>query len=162
MVGRMLLPLLGGSPAVWNTCLVFFQAVLLLGYLYAHLTTRLLPLRWQVVIHLALLIAVLDTIPTAVTRADPPADAPAVWLLGALVGAVGLPFFALSATSPLLQKWYAGTRARGAKDPYFLSVASNAGSLLALVAYPLVIEPAFGLAEQSDWWRWGYAGYAGL
>jgi hypothetical protein len=75
---------------------------------------------------------------------------------------VGLPFFALSTTSPLLQRWYAGTRARGAEDPYFLSVASNLGCLAALVAYPTVIEPTLGLSEQSAWWRWGYVGYVVL
>jgi hypothetical protein len=162
LAGRMLLPLLGGSPAVWNTCLVFFQGVLLLGYLYAHLTTRFLGIRRQAVLHIALLAAVTLALPIAVPRADPPAEAPAAWLLGTLFAMVGLPFFAVSTTSPLLQRWYAGTRARGAADPYFLSVASNLGCLLALVAYPLLIEPALGLSAQSDWWRWGYVGYVGL
>jgi hypothetical protein len=162
LAGRMLLPLLGGSPAVWNTCLVFFQGVLLLGYLYAHLTTRFLGIRRQAVLHIVLLAAVILALPIAVPRADPPAEAPAAWLLGTLFAMVGLPFFAVSTTSPLLQRWYAGTRARGAKDPYFLSVASNLGCLLALVAYPLLIEPALGLSAQSDWWRWGYVGYVGL
>src|SRR3954462_9144789 len=140
MAGRLLLPLLGGSPAVWNTCLVFFQGVLLLGYLYAHLTTRFLAVRWQAVVHLFLLALVPPPPRRGVTGADPPTEAPAVWLFGALVGSVGLPFFAVSTTSPLMQRWYSGTRGRGAADPYFLSVASNLGSLVALVAYPWVIE----------------------
>jgi hypothetical protein len=147
---------------VWNTCLVFFQGVLLLGYLYAHLTTKLMSLRRQAVLHIVLLAAVILVLPIAVPRTDPPADAPALWLLGTLFAMVGLPFLALSTTSPLLQRWYAGTRARGAKDPYFLSVASNLGCLAALVAYPTMIEPALGLAEQSGLWRWGYVAYVGL
>lgn len=158
----MLLPLLGGSPAVWNTCLVFFQGVLLLGYLYSHLTTRYLGLRRQAVIHILILGAVLFTLPIAVRRTDPPATGPALWLLGTLFASVGMPFFAVSTTSPLLQRWFAGTRARGAGDPYFLSVASNFGCLVALLAYPVLIEPALTLSQQADWWRWGYVGYAGL
>jgi hypothetical protein len=162
IAGRILLPLLGGSPAVWNTCLVFFQGVLLLGYLYAHLTTRWLGLRRQAFLHIALLGAVIFALPIAAPRAEPPSVAPAVWLLGTLAGMVGLPFFAISTTSPLLQRWYAGTCARGAKDPYFLSVASNLGCLAALVAYPMLIEPGLTLSEQGDCWRWGYVGYVGL
>jgi SAM-dependent methyltransferase len=162
MAGRMLLPLLGGSPAVWNTCLVFFQGVLLLGYLYSHLTTRYLGLRRQAISHLGLLAAVVLALPIAVRRTDPPAEGIALWLLGALCISVGLPFFAVSTTSPLLQRWYAGTHGRGAGDPYFLSVASNFGCLAALLAYPVLIEPALTLSEQASWWRWGYVGYAGL
>jgi SAM-dependent methyltransferase len=162
MAGRMLLPSLGGSPAVWNTCLVFFQGMLLLGYLYAHLTTRRLGVRRQAWLHIVLLAAVILALPIAVPRSEPPTDAPAAWLLGTLAVMVGLPFLAVSTTSPLLQRWYAGTRARGAKDPYFLSVASNLGCLMALIAYPTVIEPHLNLSQQGDWWRWGYVGYVGL
>ncbi len=162
MVGRMLLPQLGGSPAVWNTCLVFFQGVLLLGYLYSHLSTRYLGLRRQAWIHVALLTAIVFALPIVIARSNPPSDSPALWLLTTLFLSVGLPFFAVSTTSPLLQRWYASSRARGSSDPYFLSVASNLGCLAALVAYPLLIEPSLRLAEQSEWWRWGYAGYIGL
>ena len=162
MAGRMLLPMLGGSPAVWNTCLVFFQGTLLLGYLYAHLTTRFLGIRRQALLHMVVLAVVMLALPIAVPRTEPSTEAPAVWLLGTLAVILGLPLFAVSTTSPLLQRWYSRTRARGAKDPYFLSVASNTGCLLALVAYPLVIEPTWGLSEQAGWWRWGYVGYVGL
>jgi hypothetical protein len=162
MTGRMLLPLLGGSPAVWNTCLVFFQGMLLVGYLYSHLTTRYAGLRLQSVLHLALLALVVPALPIGASRQDPPPDATASWLLGALFVSVGLPFFAVSTTSPLLQRWYAGTRARGAADPYFLSVASNLGCLVALLAYPAIVEPHLRLSEQSNWWRWGYVIYAAL
>src|SRR6476619_125570 len=139
--GRLLLPLLGGSPAVWNTCLVFFQGVLLLGYLYSHLTTRYLGLRRRAILHLALLALVVLALPVAVRGVDPPAEGAAVWLLGTLFVSVGLPFFAVSTTSPLLQRWYAWTGGLGARDPYFLSVASNFGSLVARLTYPVAIEP---------------------
>jgi hypothetical protein len=162
MVVRMLLPSLGGSPAVWNTCLVFFQGVLLLGYLYSHLTTRWLGLRRQAIGHLVLLAIVIPALPIAVRNSGPSAEGSAFWLLGTLLIAVGLPFFAVSTTSPLLQRWYGATQARGASDPYFLSVASNFGCMIALLAYPLLIEPALRLSEQSDWWRWGYVGYMAL
>lgn len=162
MTGRMLLPMLGGSPAVWNTCLVFFQGVLLLGYLYSHLATNRLGLRVHAVLHVGLVALVLFALPIGVTASDPPTEYPAVWLLGALMVAVGLPFFVISTTSPLLQRWYATTRARGAGDPYFLSVASNLGSLVALLAYPLLIEPTLTRSEQADGWRWGYVVYLGL
>ena len=136
MVGRMLLPSLGGLPAVWNTCLVFFQGILLIGYLYSHLTTRYLGLRWQAILHLGLLALVVPALPIAVGSTSPPAEGSAFWLIGTLFVAVGLPFFAVSTTSPLLQRWFGATRARGAADPYFLSVASNFGCLVALLAYP--------------------------
>src|SRR5687767_6022135 len=141
MAGRMLLPLLGGSPAVWNTCLVFFQGMLLLGYLYSHLTTRYLGIARQAVVHLALLAGILLALPITVPRSSAPGEWPALWLLQSLFISVGLPFFVVATTSPLLQRWYAGTRSRRAHDPYFLSMASNLGSLVALVAYPVVIEP---------------------
>jgi len=162
MAGRMLLPLLGGSPAVWNTCLVFFQGMLLLGYLYSHLTTRYLGLRRQTVVHVLVLAAVVAALPIAVARSDPPAENPAWWLLGTLFASLGLPFFAVATTSPLLQRWFSGTGARGAGDPYFLSVASNFGCLVALLAYPVLIEPGLTLSQQADWWRWGYVVYIGL
>jgi hypothetical protein len=162
MTGRLLLPLLGGSPAVWNTCLVFFQGVLLLGYLYSHLATTRFGLRGHAVFHVVLVAAVLLALPIAVRASDPPTEYPALWLLAALTTSVGLPFFVLSTTSPLLQRWYASTQARGAADPYFLSVASNFGSLVALLAYPVLIEPTLTRDDQADWWHWGYVIYVGL
>src|SRR5262245_51609687 len=96
MAGRMLLPMLGGSPAVWNTCLVFFQGVLLLGYLYAHLTTRYLGVRRQAVLHMVVLAVVMLALPIAVPQSEPSTEAPAVWLLGTLVVMLGLPLFAVS------------------------------------------------------------------
>ena len=137
MFTKMVLPRLGGSPAVWNTAMVFFQATLLAGYLYAHLSTRLLGLRAQQVVHGVLLVAALAFLPIALDAdALPPADGmPVVWLLGVLATSVGLPFLAVSATAPLLQRWFAHVDHPQSADPYFLYGASNLGSLMALLAY---------------------------
>jgi hypothetical protein len=159
LLGKILLPHLGGSPAVWNTCLVFFQGVLLLGYLYCHLSTKLLGLRRQALFHLLLVVAVFFTLPFT-SPTTHPSDPIVFWLIATLATLVGLPFFVISTTSPLLQRWYSATRFVGARDPYFLSIASNLGSLLALLAYPFLIESTWTLSEQSNYWRWGYAVYA--
>jgi hypothetical protein len=158
MFAKMALPLLGGAPAVWNTALVFFQAALLLGYVYAHFLGTRLPLKLQVIVHLALLAVAFIVLPVAVGTGwrDPPETMPMLWLVGLLTVAVGLPFFALSATSPLLQRWFGETGLDGSRDPYFLYGASNLGSLLALVAYPLLLEPSLALADQSNLWTFAY------
>ncbi|HVF10409.1 MAG TPA: fused MFS/spermidine synthase [Abditibacteriaceae bacterium] len=158
MFARLALPLLGGTPAVWNTALVFFQAVLLAGYAYAHWSTAWLGVRRQAVLHLAVLLAPLLVLPIAMPAGwtPPTQQSPVLWLLGLMGVAVGLPFFAVSATSPLLQKWLAGTGHRAARDPYFLYAASNLGSMLALLSYPLWLEPQLRLMEQSRFWMWGY------
>jgi len=158
MFAKMALPLLGGAPGVWNTALVFFQAVLLLGYLYAHFIGTHLPLKLQVIVHLALLAVAFVALPVAIGTAwqGPPETMPVAWLLGLLGASVGLPFLALSATSPLLQRWFGETGHESARDPYFLYGASNLGSLLALLAYPLVIEPQLALADQSLIWTLSY------
>ena len=150
----MVLPLLGGSPAVWNTCLVFFQTALLLGYLYAHLQSTVLDVRVQIIIHLALLGCTFFFLPIMIPPGwTPPGSAnPVPWLLLLLVMTLGLPFVLLSATSPLMQSWFSKTGKPRAADPYFLFSASNAGSLLGLLAYPVVIEPYFTLKQQS--WAW--------
>ena len=160
MFTRMVLPLLGGSAAVWNTAVVFFQAMLLLGYLYAHLLARLKSLGVQAALHLVLLALAFLLLPVALPEGwRPPAGAsPVPWLLGLLAFAVGVPFLAISATAPLLQRWFAATGHEHAGDPYFLYGASNLGSLLALLGYPLVIEPALGLGGQSAVWTWGFSG----
>lgn len=159
MFARMVLPLLGGSPAAWNTAMVFYQTALLAGYAYAHVSTVRLGLRRQALVHFLVILGPLAVLPIALPAgAQPPAEGePSFWLVGLMAGAVGLPLFALSATSPLLQKWFAATGHPRAADPYFLYVASNAGSMLALLAYPFLIEPQLQLAEQSRWWAWGYA-----
>lgn len=156
MFAKMALPLLGGAPAVWNTALVFFQAVLLLGYLYAHFLGTRLPLKLQVIVHLGVLALAFVFLPVAIGWQQPPESTPMLWLVGLLAVSVGLPFFALSATSPLLQRWFGETGHEAARDPYFLYGASNLGSLMALLAYPLVLEPELALADQSALWTVGY------
>jgi SAM-dependent methyltransferase len=158
MFGKMALPLLGGSPAVWNTCMVFYQGALLAGYLYAHLAPKWLGVRRQAVFHLGLLLLILFTLPIGIFHGwTPPTNAnPMAWLLLLLLLSVGLPFFAVSTTAPLLQKWFAQTSHDSAHDPYFLYGASNLGSLLALVAYPTIIEPYLRLHHQSWVWTGGY------
>lgn len=165
LVARMVLPVLGGSPAVWNTAMVFFQAVLLAGYLYAHLLTRRFGQRAQVIIHAVVLLlpALALTLPIALPDWAPPSTSfPVGWMLLVLLVAAGLPFFVVSTTGPLLQRWFSRTQHASAKDPYFLYAASNTGSLLALLGYPFVIEPLLGLSSQSAVWAVGYGLFAVL
>ena len=160
---RMVLPLLGGSPAVWNTCMLFFQAALLGGYLYAHLTTRWLRPRAQAILHLALMAAAAIVLPVSVAGAAPDGEAsPIAWLLLLMATTVGLPFFVLSGTGPILQRWFSETGHPGAANPYWLYAASNLGSMLALVGYPVLMEPTLRLAEQSRVWALGYGALAVL
>lgn len=157
MFSRMVLPLLGGTPAVWNTCMLFFQAALLGGYLYAHLGARYLGVRRQAAAHVVLLAAAALMLPVSVAGAAPRGgEAPIPWLLWLMATTVGLPFLVLSATGPMLQKWFAGTGHPGARNPYWLYAASNLGSMLALLGYPFVMEPRLRLAEQSGTWAVGY------
>ncbi|MBT5859659.1 MAG: class I SAM-dependent methyltransferase, partial [Alphaproteobacteria bacterium] len=159
MFTKMVLPSLGGSAAVWNTAVVFFQATLLAGYLYAHLTTRLLGLRRQMLVHGALLLLVFTALPISMAQGwiAPTDGSPVIWLVGLLGLSVGLPFFAISATAPLLQKWFSHTDHPSADDPYFLYGGSNLGSLVALLGYPILIEPLIGLRAQGWAWSVGYA-----
>ncbi len=155
---KMALPLLGGTAAVWNTALVFFQAALLLGYLYAHVLGTRVALRWQVAIHLGVLLAAFVVLPVAIGESwrNPPASMPIPWLIGLLTACVGLPFFAVSANAPLLQGWFARSGHAAGGDPYFLYAASNCGSMLALLSYPVLVEPYLRLAGQSQMWTAGY------
>jgi hypothetical protein len=169
MVGKMILPLLGGTPAVWNTCMVFFQALLLAGYYYAHATSTRLPTRRQVAVHTGLLVAsaaVLgigaalvpnhSPVPVVKSLAPQGSSVPFFGVMALLAAAIGLPFFTVSTTAPLLQKWFSETGHPSAKDPYFLYAASNFGSLLALLAYPFVVEPNLRLVEQAWVWAAGF------
>ena len=160
----MILPLLGGSPAVWNTCVVFFQAGLLAGYAYAHLLTTRLTVRQQAIAHGALVLLAAATLPVALRPGwTPPVEGtPVPWLLLILTLGLGAPFMVVSATAPLLQKWFAGTDLPSARDPYYLYSASNVGSILALLAYPFLIEPSWSLSQQSMTWSAGYAVFAAL
>jgi hypothetical protein len=156
-VGKLVLPLLGGTPAVWNTCLVFFQLALLAGYLYAHLLGRL-GLRAQIALHLSLMTVAGVVLPITVrgTNLETMAEQPTLWLFGVLLARVAAPYIVTAATAPLLQRWWASTVQATADDPYFLYAASNTGSLLALLTYPLAIEPGLTLAYQSRIWTAGY------
>jgi hypothetical protein len=167
MVGKMVLPWLGGTPAVWNTCLLFFQIVLLAAFAYAHASGRWLRARASTLVHVGLLLIPLvilalgalgwlaPLLPFRVAAA-PAGGNPVVATLGVLLVAAGLPFFVVAATAPLLQKWFAETGHPAARDPYFLYAASNLGSMLALVSYPLWVEPRLTLRAQGDWWATGY------
>src|SRR5688572_28370565 len=151
LTGRILLPVLGGSPSVWSTCMVFFQTVLLLGYLYAHALSTRVPRSWQWLVHAGVLIAAGVMLPLPIDVGDPgPAD-PRWWVIRTLAATAGLPFFALSATAPLLQHWFSRTSDPRAADPYFLYAASNAGSLLGLPGY-LLIEPVAARSVQATGW----------
>ena len=159
MIAKLILPLLGGSPAVWNTSLAFFQTALLVGYAYAHGLQRLASTRAQTLVHGGVLIAGALVLPLSVTHAfgEPSSGHPVVWLLGVLAVSIGLPFAALSATAPLIQAWYARARSgSGGGNPYVLYAASNLGSLLALLAYPTVVEPFLRLRTQTLAWSLGY------
>ena len=166
MVGKILLPKLGGAPAVWNTCMVFFQATLLAGYLSAHLLTKYLSFKKQVVVFATALLMAMFTLPIAVgpewvdrllTGTNP-----SVWLLSVLLFRVAPVFFVLSITSPLLQKWFAKSGHAHAHDPYFLYAASNVGSILSLLAYPFVIEVNWGVTTQTETWMLGFGFFAVL
>lgn len=157
MIAKLVLPQLGGSPQVWNTSMAFFQAALLVGYGYAHLLQKIPRAHDQVLIHLGVLILAAAMLPLRITTflGEPSAGQPALWLLGVLTLSIGAPFAALSATAPLVQAWHARVHGRsGGPEPWALYAASNLGSLLALLAYPLVIEPTLALGDQ----RWGWSG----
>jgi hypothetical protein len=162
MIAKMVLPQFGGAPAVWNTCLVFFQAALLAGYAMAHAGSRWLNVRRQAVLQLGLLALPIAVLPIAVRAGVASVSEPALRLLGILLPAVGPPFFVIATTAPLLQRWFATTGHRRAADPYFLYAASNLGSLVALVGYVTLIEPNLTLGNQARLWAAGYAILAGL
>jgi hypothetical protein len=154
IVARMALPLLGGSPAVWNTCMVFFQTVLLAGYAYSHLLASRWTPRVQSVIHVAVVALGLLFLPmqlSAVFGATP-RGAPVLWLLGTLAASIGFPFFALATTGPLVQRWFHRSGHPEGRDPYPLYAVGNLGSLAALLAYPLVIEPSLGVSARCPSW----------
>jgi hypothetical protein len=160
MIAQLLLPRLGGSPAVWNTSLAFFQAALLAGYGYAHLLQRLGSVHRQMTVHVLALGAAALVLPLHISGALGPSSThhPILWLLGVLALSIGPPFAVLSATAPLLQAWF-GRTAAGA-NPYGLYAASNLGSLLSLLAYPFAAEPLLGLHVQTIVWSVGYAAFA--
>ncbi|TBW39469.1 hypothetical protein EYW49_06245 [Siculibacillus lacustris] len=164
MFTKMVLPKLGGSAAVWSVAMVFFQAVLLAGYGLAHLLTTRLGLAKAIGVHLMVCLAAAVVLPIAVPASwgAPPERFTEVWLIGLFALTVGLPFFAVSVNGPLLQAWFARTGHAHASDPYFLYGASNLGSFLALLAYPVVIEPWIGAQAQARLWAGGFLVLAAL
>jgi len=162
LFAKMVLPLLGGSPSVWTTCMLFFQAALLGGYAYGHAAIRALGLRRHAVIHAVLVWLPLLVLPIAVgSDTSAAADAPIAWLLRTMSVSVGLPFVILASTAPLLQRWYSSLGTRSS-DPYWLYSASNVGSFAALLAFPIVLEPQIPLGQQTAIWKFGYIVVAAL
>ncbi|MDE2379038.1 fused MFS/spermidine synthase [Bradyrhizobium sp.] len=155
---KMVLPRLGGSPAVWSVAMVFFQSLLLAGYAYAHLLMKIRNRAIPVAIHLVLLVLAFTTLPLGIASSfgEPPASGYAFWLLGLFAVSIGLPFFALAANNPLLQAWFVRTGHPDGPDPYFLYASSNIGSFLALLSYPVLLEPMFTLRSQNWLWTAGY------
>jgi hypothetical protein len=158
MVAKMILPFLGGSPAVWNTSLMFYQACLLAGYAYAHFGTSWLGTRRHAFAHLILAVAALSLLPVAlpVHWLTTPTRDPVSLVLAVLTVSIGFPFLVLSAGAPLIQKWFAQGEHSAARDPYFLYAASNAGSIAGLLAYPFLLEPGLTLRQQNHLWLFGY------
>ncbi len=162
MFARMVLPLLGGAPAVWNSCLVFYQLALLGGYLYAHAVGRR-PLKQQVLLQAVLLAAAAVVLPIAVRGSAPPPSAnPIGWVFSILTVSLGLPFVVLATTGPLLQRWFSSLGPWASSRVYSLFAASNIGSFVALLGYPFLVEPMLRLRSQSFWWTTGYGVYAVL
>jgi hypothetical protein len=159
MFAKMILPMFGGAPSVWNMCIVFYQVTLLAGYVYAYLITKWPGVRRQAIFHFGLLLLVFMVLPIAIPGNLAPRVAvnPNLWLFILLLVSVGLPFFVISTTAPILQKWFTMTGHPLSKDPYFLYSASNLGSMVALFGYLFFLEPFFPLAVQSKAWTGGYA-----
>lgn len=163
IIAKQILPWFGGTAAVWTMCVVFFQVALLAGYAYAHALTRRVA-RTQAIVHIALLVASLATLPIVASPAWKPdaASDPAARIVGLLGVTIGLPYFLLSSTGPLVQKWFADDRAQASRgvDVYRLFAMSNAGSIVGLLIYPFVVEPYASLEGQAWGWSAGYLCFA--
>ncbi len=162
LIARFILPWFGGGPAVWTTCMLFFQVLLLGGYAYAHFSISRLTPRRQVITHLCLLALAVALLPITPSDQWKPTDGShaAGHILLLLLACLGLPYLVLSATGPLLQAWF--SKANPGVSPYRLYALSNIGSLLALLVYPFVLEPQLARQAQANWWSVGLALYAGL
>jgi hypothetical protein len=158
MFAKMALPVLGGSPSVWSVSVFFFQAALLVGYLYAHLLINKAPPHLTGIIHLGVCVLALLCLPIGIAKwvGDPPEGEPYLWQLAMFTASIGLPFMAVSANAPLLQAWFARSGHPDARDPYFMYAASNLGSLIALLGYPFILERVFGVSQLSGLWTWAY------
>ena len=160
LIGKYILPWFGGAPAVWTTCMLFFQMLLLCGYAYAHVSARWLKPRAQAILHLVLLLAALALLPITPADSWKPTDAtnPTLRILGLLLVSIGLPYFVLAATSPLMQHWF--SRTNPGVSPFRLYALSNVGSMLALLSFPFYFETQFTRTLQARLWGWGLAVYA--
>jgi hypothetical protein len=156
MFAKMLLPVLGGTAAVWTTCMLFFQVTLLAGYMYAHLLTKHLPFKGQIACHLVLVLLAFLQLPLPAPDMQVSPTQPVLWLLTFALTSIGLPFLILSASAPLLQSWFSRTHHPHGHNPYFLYAASNLGSMVALLGYPFGIEALIGLTEQKHLWTLGF------
>lgn len=158
MFSKMILPMLGGTPQVWNTAMLFFQICLLGGYAYAHATTAFLGVRKQAILHVLLLTVFTVVLPVAIPDGWAPPDGtdPTFWQLSLMAITVGGPFFVVSGSAPMLQRWFSTSNHKDADNPYFLYGASNLGSMSALILYPVLIEPALPIYQQSTTWMFGY------
>jgi spermidine synthase len=159
LIGKYILPWFGGGPGVWTTCMLFFQVLLLGGYAYAHLISRWLKPRAQAMVHLVLLVAALTLLPIIPSEAWKPigGENPVPRILALLLVTLGLPYFVLSTTGPLMQQWF--SHANPGRSPYRLYALSNVGSLLALVSYPFFFEPNFTRKTQAGLWAWGLVAF---
>lgn len=158
LYAKLVLPKLGGSPAVWSVALVFFQSVLLLGYAYSHFLVAKLKRRHAAVLHFSVLFAALAWLPISYPAGwtELPRSGETSWVFAVFLAGVGVPFFAVSANAPLMQSWFSLSGHPHASDPYFLYGASNIGSLLALLSYPFILEPLLSVQHQSTIWTGGY------
>ena len=163
LFAKMVLPLLGGSPSVWTTCMLFFQAALLAGYAYGHAGIQALGIRRHALVHSVIVWLPLLLLPIGVDQSTAAAAGePIAWLLQTMGSSVGLPFVVLASTAPLLQRWYSSLGNRSAADPYWLYSASNIGSFAALLAFPILFEPMIPLGRQTAIWKVAYAIVAAL
>lgn len=160
LIGKYILPWFGGSPTVWTVCMLFFQTLLFGGYAYAHMTTHFVPLKPQMILHAALLVAAACLLPITPGEGWKPVNGgDPTWRIVLLLGAcIGMPYFILSSTGPLLQAWF--SRAFPDRSPYRLYALSNLGSLIALVSYPFVFDPKFGADRQTVIWSFVFGGFA--
>src|SRR5260370_12006647 len=161
LIAKMILPWFGGSAAVWTSCVLFFQILLLLGYLYAHWSIRYLRPKAQTILHLALLTLSLLMLPAIPSAAWKPAggDDPTLRIFGLLAATIGLPYFLLSTTGPLVQAWFVRERLDPGGTPYRLYALSNLGSMLALLSYPVLVEPYFPTQMHGYGWSAGYVDF---
>ncbi|MCH7686036.1 MAG: fused MFS/spermidine synthase [Planctomycetes bacterium] len=159
LISKTILPWFGGTPSVWTTCMLFFQVLLFAGYWYAHLISERFTPSKQMIIHILLMVTALLVLPVTPNENWKPTghEEPTLRIVFLLTLSVGLPFFILSSTGPLLQRWF--SRTEQGKSPYRLYAVSNAGSLLALISYPFVFEPAFSAVMQAKIWSWCFRGF---